>query len=64
MEAAKEDFVETGRITITVGLNGDGTAHGFNIQGMEPPEAIGHLTIITDLLREQQKRAWFKSQGG
>lgn len=62
METPVSDFVQTGSITIQVGLNSNGTAHAFNFEGMDPPEAIGHLIVVTDLIRETQKMAWFHAQ--
>lgn len=57
-EERTDNYVETGRISIVVGMNSSGTQHGYRVEGMSPVEAIGHMTVILDIMREQAKISW------
>jgi hypothetical protein len=60
MDEKPEEFLETGKIVIRVGIDADGQRkRAFGIDGMDPAEAIGHLTTMIDIVRENQKRSWF-----
>lgn len=60
MDENREEFLETGKIVIRVGIDAEGKqSRSFYLDGIDPAAAIGHLTTMVDIVRENQKRTWF-----
>lgn len=50
-----ENVMETGHVTVHVGLSADGkVVRWFDLDGLDPAEAAGHLTFTLDVIREDQ----------
>lgn len=56
--ALPESIPETGFVLISVGLDEDGIAMAYKFDGLSPESAIGYLTTVTDLMRDDVRFAW------
>lgn len=60
-----DGYLETGRITIIVGLSPEGSEDaGFTISGLNVTHAIGQLVTTLDRIREDQKQSWRRRSDG
>lgn len=56
--ALPDDIPETGFILVSVGLDEGGIAMAYRYDGLSPEAAIGYLTTVTDLMRDEVRFAW------
>lgn len=56
--ALPDNIPETGFILISVGLDEGGIAMSYRYDGLSPESAIGYLTTVTDLMRDEVRFAW------
>lgn len=58
-------YLETGRITIVVGLSPEGSEDsGFTVSGLNMAHAIGQLTTTLDRIRADQQSRWRLREDG
>lgn len=58
MSQSAEDLTVVGSVTISVILKSDGTRTHFQLDGLSPEAAIGHITVVSDRLREIVASGW------
>lgn len=56
--ALPDEVPETGYVLISVGIDEGGIAMAYNYDGLTPEAAIGYLTSVTDLIRDDIRFAW------
>ena len=64
MSLVPENLAEVGSIHISVLLEEDGTSTAFVISDLSNTEAIGHLTVALDRLRNDVVAKWHNDDDG
>lgn len=63
-QGAPQPIMETGRISIVVGLDENGgLQRSWGIQGMNSYEAIGHLEVMSQLIIQVEAGKWAQGMG-
>jgi hypothetical protein len=58
----QEEFVETGRIEILVGMNQDGQLRrGYRVVGMTPYEALGQIEVVAEVVKRGEVAGWIQA---
>lgn len=57
--ALPDHVPEMGYVLISVGMDEDGEGMAYEVEGISPEAAVGYLTVLTDLLRDQMRFQWY-----
>jgi hypothetical protein len=56
-----DNVPEVGSIKISVGLSESGVGTGFALDGISPTEAIGHLEVLREVLKQREAMGFLLS---
>ncbi len=62
--ALPDHVPELGYVLISVGMDTDGEALGYEVEGISPEAALGYLTALSDLIRDEIRFGWYQSPVG